>query len=254
MNVIQQAQADGRPSFGVWAAAPSQATCETLGRSGIDWVLIDQQHGAANDGSLHGLIQAVELGGSTPIVRVGWTDPRLIMRALDLGAAGVVVPMVSTPEQAAIAAQATHYPPHGNRSFGPMRHFHNPNAGKAPVSCIVMVETAEAMENLDAIVSTPGVDVVLVGPADLGLSLGLGLDLTGMNPELLAAEDRIIAACERHGVIPGGVAASPENAEVLLEHGMRFLTIGSDAGYVASGIAADARRASALADRFTKPR
>jgi 4-hydroxy-2-oxoheptanedioate aldolase len=214
-----------------------------LGKSGIDWVLFDLQHGAATEASLLPLIQAVELGGSSAVVRVGWTDPRLIMRVLDLGAIGVVVPMVSTPEQAHIVAQAMRYPPLGNRSFGPIRRFYDPASGEAPVTCIVMIETKEALSNLDAIVSTPGVDAVLVGPVDLALDLGLGLDVTGSHPDLLAATDQVIAACKRHGRIPGGVAMSPQNAEVLLERGMRLLTIGSDAGYLARGIAADVRSA-----------
>ena len=246
MNVIQQATAEGRPTFGVWSAAPSQPGAEVLGRSGIDWVLLDLQHGAGNEGNLLPLIQAVELGGSSALVRVGWNDPRLIMRVLDLGAIGVVIPMVSTPEQAHLAAQAMRYPPLGNRSFGPIRRFYDPASGEAPVTCIVMVETVEALKHLDDIVSTPGVDAVLVGPVDLALDMGLGLDVTGSHPDLLAATDQVIAACQRHGRIPGGVALSPQNAEVLLERGMRLLTIGSDAGYIAKGIAADVARARAF--------
>jgi 4-hydroxy-2-oxoheptanedioate aldolase len=243
MNVIQQAFADGRPSFGVWAAAPSQAGVEVLGRSGIDWVLLDMQHGNVDEGSILPLVQATELGGGGALVRVGWTDARLIMRVLDLGAIGVVVPMVSTKEQATIAAQALRYPPLGNRSFGPLRRFYDPGSGEAPHTCIVMIETVEALANLDDIASTPGVDGVLVGPVDLAFALGLGLDVTGTRPELLEATDTVIAACRRHGKIPGGVAMSPQNAELLLEHGMRLLTIGSDVGYLGRGIADDVKRA-----------
>jgi 4-hydroxy-2-oxoheptanedioate aldolase len=243
MNVIQQAVADGRPTFGVWSAAPSQSGAEVLGRSGIDWVLLDMQHGGVNEASILPLIQATELGGAGALVRVGWTDPRLIMRVLDLGAIGVVVPMVSTKEQATIAAQAVRYPPLGNRSFGPLRRFFDPASGEAPHTCIVMIETVEALSNLDDIVSTPGVDGVLVGPVDLAFALGLGLDVTGSHPALLEATDQVIAACRRHDKIPGGVAMNPENAELLLAHGMRLLTIGSDAGYLARGIAEDVRRA-----------
>src|SRR5262245_24243897 len=111
MNVIQEAVVGGRPSFGVWAAAPSQSGVEVLGRSGIDWVLLDMQHGNVDEGSILPLIQAAELGGAGALVRVGWTNARLIMRVLDLGAIGVVVPMVSTREQATIAAQSVRYPP-----------------------------------------------------------------------------------------------------------------------------------------------
>ena len=243
MNVIQKATAAGQPTFGVWSHIPSSASAEALGQSGIDWVLLDLQHGAGTDADVLPLVQAIELGGSSALVRVGWNDPRLIMRALDVGAIGVVVPMVSTAEQAATAARATRYPPLGDRSFGPMRAFRDPSAGDAPVTCIVMVETAEAMTNLDDIVSTPGVDAVLVGPVDLGLQLGVGLDPFGSHPKVVAATDAVIAACRRHGRIPGGVASSPEVAEDLLERGMQFLIIGSDHGYLAKGLAADVSRA-----------
>jgi 4-hydroxy-2-oxoheptanedioate aldolase len=252
MNVIQEAMAAGRPSFGVWAASPSQGGVEVLGRSGIDWVLLDMQHGGVEEHNLLPLIQATELGGAGAVVRVGWTDPRLIMRVLDLGAIGVVVPMVSTREQAEIAAQAVRYPPLGNRSFGPLRKFFDPGSGEAPHTCIVMVETREALDNLDDIVSTPGVDGVLVGPVDLAFALGLGLDVTGSNKTLLEATDKVIHTCKRHGKMPGGVAMSPGNAELLLEHGMRFLTIGSDAGYVARGIAEDVKRSKGWATANTR--
>ena len=247
-NVIQQAAVDGRATFGVWSAAPSQAGAEILGRSGIDWVLLDLQHGSGHEGDLLPLIQAIELGGSSALIRVGWCDPQLIMRALDLGATGVVVPMVSTPEQAETAAKSLRYPPHGYRSFGPLRRAFNPNSGEeAPHTCIVMVETVEAISNIDAIASTPGVDVVLVGPVDLGLALGLGLDVSGSHPDLVAAMQQVVAACARHGKVAGGVALNPQNAEFLLELGMRFVTIGSDAGYLSAGIAADVKRARELA-------
>jgi 4-hydroxy-2-oxoheptanedioate aldolase len=249
-NVIQQAAVDGRATFGVWSAAPSQAGAEILGRSGIDWVLLDLQHGAGNEGDLLPLIQAIELGGSSALIRTGWCDAQLIMRAMDLGAMGVVVPMVSTPEQATIAARSVRYPPLGDRSFGPLRRMFNPSSGEeAPHTCVVMIETVEAMANLDAIAATPGVDVVLVGPVDLGLALGLGLDVSGSNPTLVDAMREVVAACARHGKVAGGVAMNPQNAELLLDLGMRFLTIGSDAGYLSAGIAADVKRARQLATR-----
>jgi len=252
MNVIQEAARDGRPTFGVWSAVPSQASAEILGRSGIDWVLLDLQHGSANEGDVLPLIQAIELGGSSALVRVGWADPQLIMRAMDLGAIGVVVPMVSTPEQAQLAARAMRYPPIGERSFGPLRRTFVPSEGvEAPHTCVVMIETLEGLANVDAIAATPGVDVVLVGPVDLGLALGLGLDLTGSNPKLVEAMREVVAACRRHGKVAGGVSLRPDNPQLLLELGMRFITLGSDAGYIGQGIAADVARAKELAASIT---
>ena len=143
------------------------------------------------------------------------------------------------------------YPPHGYRSFGPLRRGINPSSEEpAPHTCVVMVETVEAMANLDAIAATPGVDVVLVGPVDLGLALGLGLDLSGNHPTLVEAMREIVAACAKHGKVAGGVAFTPSTAELLLDLGMRFMTIGSDSGYLSAGIAADVKRAKELATRI----
>lgn len=252
MNVIQRRQAEGVPSFGVWSASPSRVGVETLGRSGIDWVLLDLQHGSGGWDEAVGLIQAIELGGSSAVVRVGWSDPVLIMRALDLGAVGVVVPMVSTPEQAAAAADAMRYPPLGSRSYGPARNPYDPADPLPPVTCLVMIETVQALENVEAIVATPGVDGVFVGPMDMGLALGLGRDATGEHPDLIAATQAVIDACQRHGKIPAGVSMGHANAEHLLQMGMRMLTIGSDAGYISAGVAADAARARELASRFAR--
>lgn len=250
MNVIQRRQAEGAPSFGVWSSSPSRVGVERIGASGLDWVLLDLQHGTGGWDEAVGLIQAIELGGSSAVVRVGWSDPVLIMRALDLGAAGVVVPMVSTPEQAAAAANAMRYPPLGNRSYGPARNPYDPADQVPPVTCLVMIETVLALENVDAIISTPGVDGAFVGPMDMGLALGLGRDTTGEHPDLIAATQTVIDTCVKYGKIPAGVSTSHANAEHLLEMGMQMLTLGSDAGYIAAGAAADAARARDLAARF----
>jgi 4-hydroxy-2-oxoheptanedioate aldolase len=236
----------------VWSASPSRVGVETLGRSGIDWVLLDLQHGSGTWDEAVGLIQAIELGGAAAVVRVGWSDPVLIMKALDLGAAGIVVPMVSTPEQAVAAAQSMRYPPLGARSYGPARNPYNPADPVPPVTCLVMIETVQALGNVDEIVATPGVDGAFVGPADMGLALGLGRDPSGEHPDLIAATQTVIDACLRHGKIPAGVSSSPANAEHLLQMGMQLLTIGSDAGYIAAGAAADAARARELAARFAR--
>ncbi|WP_405182606.1 aldolase/citrate lyase family protein [Nocardia sp. NBC_01377] len=149
------------------------------------------------------VIQAVELGGGASLVRVAMNQPDLIMRALDVGAIGVVVPMVSTPAQARAAADATRYPPHGTRSFGPVRNFYGVEAAAAVSTCLFMIETAEGLDNVDEIAATPAVDGLFVGPADLGLALGVGLG--GMNPTnetVLSAVATVVRAAEAHGNSP----------------------------------------------------
>jgi 4-hydroxy-2-oxoheptanedioate aldolase len=243
LDKIRDTLVTGRPTFGSWIAIADSVAAEVLGKAGYDWAILDTQHGGVGWDDLLPMLQALDLGGTAGLVRTGWNDAAQIMRALDLGAAGVIVPMVSTPEQALAAAQAVRYPPHGIRSFGPVRNYYAAS-GAAPREplCFVMIETAEAMDNLDAITATPGVDGLFVGPVDLALSLGLGPALT-MPEQVFSAIGDVIAACQRHGKIPGAAALGLANAQALAGHGLKFITISSDIGLLRRGAAADLSQA-----------
>ncbi|GAB92334.1 HpcH/HpaI aldolase family protein [Gordonia rhizosphera] len=255
MNVIQKALAAGRPTYGIWMTAPSNISAEVLGRGPWDWILLDMQHGSIDAGNLLPMIQAVELGGGATLVRVAVNEPSLIMRALDLGAIGVVVPMVSTPEQARAAADATRYPPLGTRSFGPIRNFYGVEAASASTTCLVMIETVEGLDNVEAIAATPGVDGLFVGPMDLGLSLGEGLDgATPGNRVVSEAIARIVAAADAHGIFVGVAGMGAEHTEELLKAGVRLVTMGSDIGYLSAGLSVGARRIDGWNDRFRNVR
>ncbi|GLR68263.1 aldolase [Acidocella aquatica] len=243
MDKIREAAAAGRPSFGCWIALDCNVAAEIMGKAGYDWVILDTQHGGISWDSLLPVIQAFDLGGTRSMVRVGWNDPMQIMRALDLGAFGVIVPMVSTAAQARIAAEATRYPPHGIRSFGPVRNYYAAPGAAAPEPlCFVMIETAEAMENLDEIAATPGVDGLFVGPVDLALSLGLGAALV-MPEQVLTAVLRVGEACRRHRVISGCASLGMANAQTLAQAGIQFLPISSDGGLLRRAAAADLAQA-----------
>jgi 4-hydroxy-2-oxoheptanedioate aldolase len=246
-NRIRQAWAAGRPSFGGWSVLPGSLPAELMGRAGFDWVIIDTQHGGIVPGDLVPMIQALELSGTTPVVRIPWTDAPTIMRVLDFGARGVIVPMVNTGADARAAAAAVRYPPQGIRSFGPTRAAHaSPAAANDDVVLLVMIETTLGLENVAEIAATPGVDGLFVGPVDLGLSMGLPLDWTGSSPEILAAVDRVVAACARAGCLAGTVSSSAEHAAELLQRGVSFITLGADAGYVMAGVARDTATLAAL--------
>lgn len=248
MDSIRAATAAGATTFGTWVTFADPVAAELIGRVGFDWVILDTQHGAIGWDHLTSAIQALALGGTPALVRTGWNDPMQIMRAMDLGAVGVIVPMVSTPEQARAAAEATRYPPAGIRSFGPVRSHYSASEGTRPEPlCFVMIETAEALENLDAIAATPGVDGLFVGPVDLALSLGLGPALV-MPDRVLEAIDTVVETCVRHGVIAGCPSLGLHNAKRLSERGVRFITLGSDAGFIRRGAAADIAEARAWAD------
>src|SRR5215207_10499160 len=157
---------------------PGSIGAEILAGAGVDYVCVDQQHGVIDYDSMVPMFQAIRAEGAAPITRVLSNDPFLIMKALDAGSWGVIVPLVNSAEDAARAASACRYPPQGIRSFGPVRAAgvigsRDPEKLGGEVLCLVMVETREALERVDEIAATPGVDGIYIGPADLALSLGL---------------------------------------------------------------------------------
>jgi 4-hydroxy-2-oxoheptanedioate aldolase len=240
MNKIREALKQGRPSFGGWSTLADSISAELMGGAGFDWVIVDTQHGSVTNADLIRVIQALALSDTPAVVRVPWTDAATIMRVLDVGAKGVIVPMVNTPEEAALAASALRYPPDGVRSMGPTRGtFASTEAANEDVVLLVMIETAEALDRVDEIAAVPGVDGLFVGPVDLGLSMGLALDWTGTSSEVLAAMDRIVVAAEKAGVFVGTVSSSAAHAKDLVARGVMFVSLGADVGYIRAGIATD---------------
>jgi 4-hydroxy-2-oxoheptanedioate aldolase len=214
-------------AFGTWLAIDNGVSAETIGRAGFDTVVIDTQHGGASEAGLLPLLQALDATGTPALVRVPWLDPSRIMRAVDLGAAGVIVPMVSTAEDAERAVAAIRYPPRGIRSFGPVRRWYSPEGAAEGALCIVMIETAEAISNLDAIAAVPGLDGLLVGPVDLALSLGFALSLE-MPAKVLSAVEAVASAARARGLISASVSFGLENARLQIARGVTFLISGSD--------------------------
>lgn len=246
MDKVREAAKVGRATIGSWMAIGDGVAAEAMGQAGLDYVILDGQHGGIDMRNLADTLRAVELGGTRTLVRVPWCDPDQIMRVLDLGAGGVVVPMVSTAEDARKAAQAVHYPPLGIRSFGPVRSYYSAEGAKPDPLCFVMIETAEAMENLDAIAATEGVHGLFVGPVDLALSLGFGLSLQ-MPDQVLDAIDKVVAACARHEIIPGCAALGTDNCRELVRRGMIFLPVASDVAFLRQGAAQVVELAKELA-------
>jgi 4-hydroxy-2-oxoheptanedioate aldolase len=207
-----------------------------MGQLGFDWACVDLQHGLAGLETAAPMLQAISATGPVPLLRVPANEPWLIMRALDLGARGVFVPLVSSPDEAARAAAACRYPPEGNRSWGPVRGA--PALGTAApernerVLCIVMIETREGVESLDEICAVPGVDGIYIGPADLGLAHGLA-----PGPELETVIAGILATCRRHGLPAGIHTRSGEQAKGYAEAGFSFASLASDRELLARGAA-----------------
>jgi 4-hydroxy-2-oxoheptanedioate aldolase len=244
LDKVREAAAAGLPSFATWVSIGNALAAEVIGKAGYDCVILDTQHGGVGWGDLPSMIQALDLNGARALVRVGWTDQMQIMRAMDLGALGVIVPMVSTAEQARLAAEAIRYPPRGIRSYGPVRNYYAAQEVAFEPLCMVMIETAEALDNLEEIAATPGVDGLFVGPVDLALSLGLGPAMVMPEP-VLAAIDRVVEVCRRHGVISGSAALGLPNTRVLIDRGVQFLAQGNDMGFIRRGAAAELEQLNA---------
>ncbi len=231
----------GSPAFSVWIAIGNTYSAEMLATAGYDCVLLDTQHGAVTWDILGNLIQVLDSNRVPSLVRVGWTDQMQIMRALDLGAAGVVVPMVSNVADATAAAQAMHYPPKGVRSFGKVRNYYGGEVSANKPLCFVMIETAEGMANLDDIAAVDGVDGLFVGPVDLALSLGLGPILT-MDQQVLGAIEKIAGVCQKFNKICASASFSAEYSSALLERGVQLVVQGSDLGFIRKGMHADVKQ------------
>ena len=199
MDTLRTQWNDGHNTLGVWLTIPSVVTAEAAARTGYDYVCLDNQHGLLDYHQSVAMAQAVVLGGGTPIARVPWNEPGIIGKMLDAGIEGVIVPMVNSEAEAQAVVRAGRYPPHGSRSFGPvvagMRRADHFDWSKEGIAIIPMIETAEALKNLDEILAVPGIDAVYVGPADLSISLGLPPGNNDGSSEFDDALQAIVAGC-----------------------------------------------------------
>ncbi|SRR6266568_6690172 len=220
------------PMFGGWCTIPSSITAEIIGRVGFDWVGIDTQHGLIGYREMLQMLQALAVTNTPALVRVAWNDPGEIMKSLDAGAAGVIVPMVNSPEEARLAVAACRYPPFGYRSWGPTRAaLHrpqfSPETANAEVICAVMLESTEAISHMDEILDVDGIDGVFIGPADLALSAGLEPNMLNDNPEHLRRIQRIADACGERGIV-AGISGTPQSLARWQKRGFRMLGLLAD--------------------------
>jgi 4-hydroxy-2-oxoheptanedioate aldolase len=238
MNGLRAALDRGDVAVGGWMATDSPLAAELLAAAGFAWVLVDLQHGATTWETLPGVIGALERQGSTAVVRVPWSDPASVMRVLDLGAGGVLVPMVSTVAEARRAAAASRYPPVGGRSYGPLGAT-PPSISTAnnEVVCIVMIETRAGLINAEKIAAVSGVDALFLGPVDLGLDLSSVPDGSGWGAEVRRALASLVQIARAHGTHVATIARDAEHAYELTTAGVDIVTIGSDRAYLRNGAA-----------------
>jgi 4-hydroxy-2-oxoheptanedioate aldolase len=234
----------GETIFAAWCAAASPLVAETIARAGYEAAILDSQHGMWDMASLIAGIGAVHHGGAAPGVRVPLNDYAAVSRALDCGAEAVIAPMINTVADARAFAAAAKYPPLGERSWGPLRamplqgrtvstdYLREANDGTLSLA---MIETRTALENVDAIAATPGIDALFIGPYDLSTALSGGTAQDIDAPEVNKAIDRIADAARKAGKVPGIYCRDPARARAMTKRGFRFLTIGSDLGLIRHG-------------------
>jgi 4-hydroxy-2-oxoheptanedioate aldolase len=234
----------GEPTFGAWLSVPSAFSAEVVAHQGFDWVCIDMQHGVIDYADAVAMLLAIGTTDTTPIVRVPWNEYGIIGKILDAGAMGIIIPMVNSVAEAQHAVAACRYAPAGRRSYGPTRaamyagadYFAHAND---EVACIPMIETKDALADLDAILDVPGIDAVYVGPADMSITLGQQprMDNDGAFED---ARIRIAAACIARGITPG-IHANSALAAKHVATGYRMITVYSDVAALASQAQADLR-------------
>jgi 4-hydroxy-2-oxoheptanedioate aldolase len=228
----------GEPAFGLWAGIPTSITAELAAAAGYDYVCVDLQHGMSDEATMIPMFQATQARGAVPMARLAWNEPWLIMRALDLGAVGVILPLIDNAAEARRAVEACRFPPLGKRSYGPVRAemvagTASPDELGGGVLCLAMIETREGLENLQEIAATPGLDGLYIGPSDLALALGLSPGaVTGeLGPDRRALADaieRVRAVCEANGLIAGMHCGSGVAAQHYASSGFRLITVAVD--------------------------
>jgi 2-dehydro-3-deoxyglucarate aldolase len=243
MNINVKAKLKRRVvTIGSWVTFGHTAVGEIMAKAGFDWLAVDMEHSAITLSETQQLIQVIELSGATPLVRIGENSPYLIKRVMDTGAHGVIVPMVNTKEDAMRAVKAVKYPPMGTRGVGLARaqgygmDFDRYRAWINPNSIIIaQIEHIQAIENLEEILSVPGIDGSIIGPYDLSASLGIPGEFEDIRVE--KAIDRYERISKKLGKVMGSHVVQPDVGKTnsLIKKGYTFLAVGLDSLYLGIG-------------------
>ncbi len=244
LNRLRQQWREKRATFGAIATIPSIQTVQIMARSGLDWIVVDLEHGPIDLSSAHGMITATAGTPCVPLVRIAANEPWLAKAPMDIGALGINFPMISSRQDAEKAVRSLRYPPRGDRLWGP---FHAPfrwgvsmadymASADDDMLCMITIEHVEAVERIDEIMATPGIDVAVIGPGDLATSINKRGRVD--DPEVQALMARAEAGILKSGVPIGGVARTAEQANQMIERGYLALALGFDWSLFARGIAA----------------
>ena len=239
-NTVKEKWAKGQVAVGGWLAINSSFSAEIMAHQGFDWLCVDMQHGAADFQTAMAMLQAISTTPTMPFARVPWNEPSIIMKFLDAGAYGIIVPMIETKEDAEKAVWAMRYPPKGMRSSGPFRAALYGGEGyqdraNDELVLAVMIETPKALENLDEIAGVDGIDALYIGPSDLSQALGLGPRYNADNPKHAETVLKIRDAALRHGKIPGVHTSGSDLSSRYIRDGFKMVLLTADTAGVAAG-------------------
>ena len=260
-NKAKRKLMSGGIALGTFMAFTDPAIMEVLGRVGFDFSVLDDEHSHYDKSQLSAMMLAAEVRDNdiAPLVRIREGSVGAIKNALDMGALGIQVPMVDTYEQAKAIIEAAYYPPIGRRGLGSANHsagygFYNERMdyirlANSEVLNVLQCESIESVNNLDAILSVPGVEVVFVGATDLACSMGVDVLADRRHPELLKTIDRAIKMIVDSGKVAGAPAMGAEEAKRLIDMGVRYLCIGSDLGYMRSAATASLKLYRDIVDK-----
>ena len=240
-NKLKQMFKESKPVVNGWLQIPSAFSAEVMAHQGWDSCTIDMQHGVIDYPNALNMLQSISTTAVTPLARVNWNEPGQIMKILDAGSYGIICPMVSNRKEAENFVQACLYPSKGYRSFGPVRGLLYGGSDYAKHSDneilkLAMIETKEALENLDEIMSTPGLDGIYIGPADLSLAIGEkpGFD-KGEDTKAYSEILRILEHAKKNNIFAGIHNGSTDYAKKMIEKGFQFVTVGADSRFISAG-------------------
>ena len=245
MNAFQQALNSGGPIWGGWITGPTAIGPEEFARAGYDYVGFDAQHGYIDDADIAQMLRRLEHVPIATAVRLPNADAAPIGRVLDAGADAIIVAMIESSDQAAAAVAATHYPPTGTRSFGPLRAGLGADTAalEARVSVFAMIETAAALADVDAICAVPGLAGIYVGPADLAISMGVDVTAANTDPDVRAAIGGIRAAASAAGLVPAVHAGNGKVGHAMAQLGFQMITLAAESQALRRGAAAGLQEA-----------
>jgi 4-hydroxy-2-oxoheptanedioate aldolase len=239
-NTLQSIWKEGKTAINGWCAIPNAWSAEVMANAGYDSLTLDLQHGLLDYTTAVPMLQAISTTDVIPLARVPWNEPGIIMKLLDAGAYGIICPMINTKDECERFVGACRYAPRGYRSSGPTRasvyarESNYQSYANDTILTFAMVETVEAVQNVEEIVSVPGLNGVYVGPSDLSLSMGDKPHPDLREPKYVAVLDRIVAACKAGGVIAGIHCNSVEYAQFIAGRGFQFVTLRSDGAILAT--------------------